>query len=156
MKKLLILLTCLCFALLSQAATITVTTRFDEDNGDANPANGSGISVREAIKYASNGDEVVVPGGNSYVIASPIEFMSDITVKGTPFSGNPYIDGNNLNRVFIISGRTVTLDGITLINGRSTLSGGALLIDDGSSVTINCCYFPVSYTHLTLPTTSRV
>lgn len=40
------------------AATLIVTTHVDEDDGDAQPGNGAGSSLRECVKYASAGDRV--------------------------------------------------------------------------------------------------
>ena len=53
----------LSMALVATAATITVTTTVDEDDGDANPANGAGTSLREAINYPTAGDDIVFAAG---------------------------------------------------------------------------------------------
>ena len=45
------------------AATITVTTLDDEDDGTADPNNGAGTSLREAVNHSNAGDSIAFTDG---------------------------------------------------------------------------------------------
>ncbi|MDZ8118256.1 hypothetical protein [Pontiella agarivorans] len=70
----------------SLAATNTVTTLTDEDNGNLNPANGSGTSLREAINHSASGDTIVfdIGGTNDTIqLTNTLTIGKSLTIDGT-------------------------------------------------------------------------
>lgn len=120
----------------AHAAIITVNTTADENNSDGD------CSLREAIR-AANLDTAVdacTPGSDSdeiqFSLATPaiitltlgqINIQNDpLTITG-PGAGLLAISGNNASRIFdVVSNIPVTLTGLTLRNGSTTLDGGAI------------------------------
>ena len=126
------------------AANITVNTTVDELNSDGD------CSLREAIR-AANLDIAVdacAPGADYDVIQFSVTTPAVITltlgqilIKNDPLTiSGPGVDqlaisGNNTSRIFdISSGVAVTLTGMTLKNGRTTLDGGA--VQSGGPLTV--------------------
>jgi hypothetical protein len=66
MKAYLLLILPLFFQPLLYAATITVTTTMDEDDGML--GGGTGISLREAIRYSVAGDVIELAANATYVL----------------------------------------------------------------------------------------
>ena len=78
-------------------------------------ANGGTVTLDSNYKYSS-GDEAYKNG---------ITITKNLNLTG---NGNIVIDGNKQARIFNIEeGITVTLKGITFINGNATGNGGAIL-----------------------------
>ena len=104
-------------------------------------ANDGMLSLREAVALA-NGSS----GRDLITFANGLQGM--ITLNGTqlaltdnvdiigPGSGQLTISGNNQSRIFYsgITGKTITLEGLTLTNGHSIGSGGAVSFDYASGV----------------------
>ena len=111
-------------------ATYVVDTTSDNSSlSDCSPA-ANDCSLRGAIA-ASNGvggtntitfDSTVFPG--TITVASQLSIASNLTISG---DGQVTISGNNATRIFNVqSGRTVTLDGLTITDGYVDGSGGAI------------------------------
>ncbi|MDF7800668.1 CSLREA domain-containing protein [Pontiellaceae bacterium B1224] len=80
--------------LYSFAATNTVTTLTDEDNGNLNPANGSGTSLREAINYSASDDTIVFDIGgtnDTIILTNTLTIGKSLTIDGTLPTNAPLI-----------------------------------------------------------------
>jgi parallel beta-helix repeat protein len=102
-------------------ATLTVTNLLDSGSG----------SLRAQVAAANPGDIINFARGLSGTIvltSGEIAFSKSLTIQG-PGAGVISIDGNNASRIFDIayapSSSTVTISGLTLKNGNTTLGGGS-------------------------------
>src|SRR5262245_9205666 len=117
-----------------RGATITVTTIND---------NGSG-SLRQALADAVNGDTInfnsSLNGQTITLTSGELLLDKHITISG-PGANRLAVDANQASRVFrIVSGRDVTLSGMTVTNGSAPLAspwGGTLYNDHGALRLIN-------------------
>jgi predicted outer membrane repeat protein len=137
----------------SLPATLTVTT--NSDTGDnttfgvslgADEADGSGLSIREALNWASAGDTVTFDGGMSgqtvTLNGTQLTIDKDITLDGdldddsTP---DITISGNNTSGVIATVGLTTAarLEGLTITNGVFT---GGMFNNSSSPTIINCTF----------------
>ncbi|MCX6032064.1 MAG: LamG domain-containing protein [Chloroflexi bacterium] len=125
----------------AHAATFIVNTA--ADTTDVNPGNGicadsSGkCSLRAAISEANAlaGDDTITLPAGTYTLTlagasedanatGDLDFTTGITLNGVGASST-IIDANQLDRVVqVFAGTTVTLNGVTLRNGKSPASGG--------------------------------
>ncbi len=112
------------------ANTITVTNGSDSGMG----------SLREAIALASPGDTIDFSGDMTVTLASELVIGQNLTLSGAGYV--VIIDGNHATRVLKVSGGNVTLDHITIANGKvhymdcgGTCNVGAgMLIQNASAV----------------------
>ncbi len=109
------------------AATLTVTSAADSGAG----------TLRDTIASASNGDEIVFDAslnGGTITLASVIDIATNVTING---NSQITLSGGNSNQIFDIdNGTTVTIDGITFVNGRhATLHGGAITNSGNLTIT---------------------
>jgi parallel beta-helix repeat protein len=136
----------------AQAATITVTTLADENNGNTasiallqGTPGGAGISLREAVIAANNtaGDDIIqLVAGSTYPLnvftttgedaaaQGDLDILNNgsITIQLVSAGANAVIDGNATDQVLhILTGASLTLNNITVQNGRSLTSGAGLL-----------------------------
>ncbi|MFC4346915.1 beta strand repeat-containing protein [Kordiimonas lipolytica] len=134
--------------------TVNTTTNDSYDGGDlaAETADGTGLSFKEALGLAQDGDTITFDGslsGSSIVEATSYFITTDITIDGDlDNDGTPDItlDANNYTTTsagvyFIdITNATVTLDGLTFTGtGDSTSiydSGTTILWAENSTVSI--------------------
>ena len=135
--------------------TMTVTT--NSDAGDdattgaslaTDTADGSGLSLREALNWAVAGDTVTFDGslsgqtvtlsGTQLTIDKDITLDGDLDDNGTP---DITISGNNTSRVINATGLTAAarLEGFTITNGAADAGGG--MYNTHSSPTITNCVF---------------
>ena len=117
----------------SGATSIIVSTISDEDNGTIDPFSGAGISLREAIAFAS-----ADPGGGDTISFSPLlkgsikldlgalpTVSTTLTIDG-PGATVLSIDGEGKSGILSLgSGADVTISGLTFAHG-STVKGGAI------------------------------
>ncbi|MCA9220239.1 MAG: hypothetical protein KDA71_07910, partial [Planctomycetales bacterium] len=121
-----------------------VTTVFDEN--DANPADGTGVSLREAIQWANShpgGDQITIDGNVSamFLTLGQIEITETLSIVGNG-AANTIIDANNTSRIFKVTGGDLSLKDLKMQNGVTTvgeigegggaiqfLSSGSLLLD---------------------------
>lgn len=135
----------LSMALVATAATITVTTTVDEDDGDANPANGAGTSLREAINHPTAGDDIVFAAGVTGTLTltlGELTINKNLTITG-PGADVLTVSGNNTSRVFFISygNFDVIISGLTVADGNSGEGGGIRWVSEGTLTINNCTFF---------------
>jgi hypothetical protein len=96
----------------SCTANISVTSGNDAGAG----------TLREAVNEVCAGgtiDLTPLTCGSTVTLASRLYLASDVTIKGPPSCGTPVtISGNNVTRQFFVQGGDVTLQDLTLANGR--------------------------------------
>ena len=134
--------TVLCFGVLlfgaisAQAATLTVTKTVDTNDNVCDVD----CSLREAISTAVSGDVInfASPLFNS---AQTITLASELSVAGKSITitgkgaNLTAVSGNNLNRVFNVAiGGNLTLDALTITNGRDSNLGGGIY--NGGTLTV--------------------
>ena len=127
------------------------------DDVDVNPGDGvcataGGLcTLRAAIMEANalpGADTVVLPAG-TYRLTIPgqnedmsatgdLDITEDITINGSG-SATTIIDGNTLDRVIDILAGTVTINGVSIINGNPgvVFNGGGLRLASGVALTLN-------------------
>jgi len=148
----------------SPPATLTVTT--NSDTGDdatfgvslgADEADGSGLSIREALNWASAGDNVTFDGGMSSdtitLSGTKLTINKDITLDGDLDDDSIpdiTVSGNNTSQVIYTTGLTAAarLEGFTITNGYSLTSEGGGMYNHSSSPTISNCVFSNSASDL--------
>jgi len=116
--------------------TYTINTLQDVVN-----ANDGVLSLREAVTAAngSNGRDLITFAnglqGTITLNGTQLALTDNVDIIG-PGSGQLTISGNNQSRIFYsgTTGKTITLEGLTLTNGHSIGSGGAVSFDYASGV----------------------
>jgi hypothetical protein len=109
----------------ASAGTIAVTNLNDSGAG----------SLRQAIASAAGGETITVPAGQITLTSGALAFSKSLTIIGAS-AGVSVISGNDASRVFTITGTpTVTLDGLTITQGKETFGAGVdatgtLTLDD--------------------------
>lgn len=112
---------------------IIVTTLADEN--DAIPEQGSGISLREAIRLAAavpGPDEIgispALPAGTLELNGTELVMDSDVTIDGSVPGGRLVMDAKGQSRLFISQNWDVaaTLENLVLRSGNTTGSGGGI------------------------------
>ena len=139
--------------------TFTVTTTDDEtfDGGDisSETADGTGLSLREALALAQDGDTIefdssllngtiTLTNGQLTITQDDLTINGDIAAMGD--TNDITVDANLASRVFEIQGgseadpNNVTLNGLTITEGYvsgAADQGGGVLINDDADVTIS-------------------
>ena len=113
----------------ARADVITVTNTNDSGPG----------SLRQALADANDGDSIDFAVTGTIGLTSG-ELLVDkaISISG-PGAEKLAVNGNNQSRVFhIASGQTVTISGLTIINGHVSDSGGGIY-NDHAALTLNDC-----------------
>ena len=117
---------------------IVVTTMADHAVG---PCTADDCTLREAIATAaSSGDTIIfAPGlaGTITLSLGQLTIDKDLTIQG-PGAGQNTVSGNSATRVFQInSGKTVSLSGLTIANGKVTGSNyGGGIYNNGGVLTL--------------------
>ena len=120
----------ICAATVSVCAdTITVTNTNDSGLG----------SLRQALADANDGDTIeFAVTGTIGLISGELLVAKNITISG-PGAENLTVNGNEKSTVFHVApGETVTISGLTIINGYTTGSGGGIH-NDHAALTLNNC-----------------
>src|SRR5207247_820523 len=88
----------------------------------------------DTIRFASN----VV--GTVTLTTGELAFAKTLTISG-PGAKVLALSGNSSNRVFHVKGGSVLLSGLTITNGRNTVSsyGGGILNDAAATLTVSNC-----------------
>ena len=127
-----------------------VTIAADEDNGSLDPAagGGTGVSLREAVKYSPSGTLITfAPGLSGQTITlthaeGDMLIPAAVTIDATALPGGLTVDGNNTSRHFNVeSGKSLTLRGLTVTRGNGTggfETGGGAIVNDGT-LTLDRC-----------------
>lgn len=122
-----------------QMLALVVDTTESTDDGDVSAGD---ISLREAI-LASNGNplddsitfDASLSGSTITLTDGFITISDDVTITGPGFK-NLTISGNDASRHFVVNDSnpssviSVTLSGLTLTNGMTTVNGGAITNDE--------------------------
>ncbi len=133
-----------------QRNQLVVTTVTDENNGSADPSQGTGTSLREAIIYADTlGAGLHAITFDPTVFASPqtislssalgdLEFTNTSgTIAITAPAAGVTIDGNKQVRIFQVDqNAAATLTGLTIANGVDGVTN-----NPGGTLTVNDCTF---------------
>ncbi|MBX2927130.1 MAG: hypothetical protein KF852_04785 [Saprospiraceae bacterium] len=137
---------------------ITVTTTADEDDGFL--GGGTGISLREAIRYASDGCVIELAANATYTLSrtagneglnitpgtGDLDVQKNLTINGNGAT----IDADEIDRVMqIVAGVTVVINNVTFTNGKSNINsstafGGAIY--NSGNLTLNGCTISNSIT----------
>jgi uncharacterized repeat protein (TIGR01451 family) len=102
-------------ATFAQCGTLLVTSNGDSGEG----------SLREAVEHACDGTRITFAGDYTITLSTPIGIRHSLTLDGT---GRAIVlDGADATRLLTVpAGKTVTLEALTLQNGRAA-AGGAIL-----------------------------
>ncbi|MCL2156547.1 MAG: hypothetical protein FWH54_00815 [Methanobrevibacter sp.] len=101
-------------------------------------------TIKKAVANAKNGDTIYLNSG-TYTGASNRKIIINKNIKITALSknikkSNTKINAGGKSRIFdVLKKKKVSFTGITFINGKSTLGGGAIL--SNGDLTINKCKF---------------
>jgi len=112
------------------ADVITVTNTNDSGPG----------SLRQALADANNGDTIDFSvTGTIGLTSGELLVNKSITISG-PGANNLAVNGNAKSRVFhVASGKTVTISGLTIMNGNSGSDAGGGIYNDHATLTLNEC-----------------
>jgi hypothetical protein len=126
-------LSALCLiALTAQAATISVTNTNDSGAG----------SLRQALADAVDGDTInfdsSLNGQTITLTSGELLVNKSVTIDG-PGAAILAVNGNAISRVFHVgAGMTVTISGLSIVNGYSEVGGGAIY-NERSTLTVTDC-----------------
>lgn len=137
------------------AGSLVVTTTVDENNGNADPANGTGTSLREAVAYASalGGDRTITFSPNLFAngpatitLSAPLNHIFVSNLSGTTTIDGPganmlTINGNKVARVFWLEGGALRLNGMTVANGLPQGSNDGGGVRGFGTLYVNDCVF---------------
>jgi hypothetical protein len=115
----------------NQSAIIQVDTFSDEDNGYL--GGGSGISLREALKYADQGTIIILESGRYSLTGdrfTGLEVRNELILKGAGI-GKTIIDGNSTVRPITVHSTAHFIVSDVSIQGGKAIQGGALF-NEGS------------------------
>jgi hypothetical protein len=125
-------------------ADVVVTTAADEL--DAVGTLGSGVSLREAMRDAPNGEAITFappvfngePADTITLTLGRLELAGkQLTIDASGIPGGVTVSGNDTFQVFrFFSDATVTINGLTITTGRAAEGGGILT---NGTVTLNRC-----------------
>jgi len=109
---------------------------------------GGGLSLREAINWAAAGDEITfdgtLAGQTIYLDGGELDIAKSLTIDGDvdgdnaadiTISGDAFANGLSDSRIFDISGGTVNLNSLTMVDGFAT-AGGAIRQNGSSTLNI--------------------
>ena len=96
-------------------------------------------SLRQALADANDGDTIkFAVTGTIGLTSGELLVVKNITISG-PGAENLAVNGNNQSRVFHIApGQTVTISGLTIINGHTAEFGGGIYNDHAFLILSNC------------------
>ena len=119
----------------ASAATITVINTNDSGPG----------SLRQALVNANDGDTInfdsSLNGQRITLTSGELNVDKDVTISG-PGANNLAVDGNAQSRVFDVNpGKTVTIDGLTVANGRNSFGSGGGIYNNAAALTVTNCTF---------------
>ncbi len=100
-------------------------------------------SLRQAVASASSGDTInFAVSGQINLTSGPVSINQSLSIVG-PGAGNLMVSGNNASRVFNVGDVNFSISGITVANGFSGGSGGAILMsaDPSRTLSLTNCVF---------------
>ena len=103
--------------------------------------------LKKAVEIADDGATITINGEIKASVGNcgEIEINKNLTIKGKTGAENDILDANTMSRIFkVASGKTLTLENLTLTGGKATGtgdagSGGAIYAKDASTVNITNC-----------------
>ena len=129
-------------------ALLLSSTSLASVNTVTNLLNSGPGSLRNTIANATSGDTIrfnpnLISAGNAtIVLTSEIAFNKNLTIIGLYNATDTlFISGNNTNRIFHVdlsssTIKTLVLDSVALINGKTSGDGGAIRFINGSALNI--------------------
>ena len=110
-------------------------------NGDVvNPIGVGGVSLRETIAFATYNTTITfgpaLSGATIVLTNGQLNVPNSITILG-PGSDVLTVSGNHTSRVFNITGTEVTISGLTIANGKTSLIGAGLYAGGGPGSVVN-------------------
>lgn len=144
------LLSVLVFSPLVVQGTI-VTTATDEDDGSL--GGGSGISLREAVKYLSSGNTITfapaLSGQTIRLTLGEILIAESVTINGSALASRVTVSGDKIGNgktpddtnVFRIGADTIALDSLIIAGGSSLQGGGITCNRATANLTVKRCQF---------------
>lgn len=133
-------------ALFFAGATLLSTSAASADTITVINTNDSGPgSLRQALFDANDGDTInfdsSLNGQRITLTSGQLNVDKDVTISG-PGANNLAVDGNAQSRVFYINpGKTVTIAGLTVANGRNNFGSGGGIYNDHATLTVSNCTF---------------
>ncbi len=128
-------------------APTVVTTVTDEDDGSLGSPTGTGISLREAVKYLSAGTTITFDpslSGKTIILThadGDMEITKNLNIDASALPKGITLDGNNAYRHFLVnSGNSLDLHSLTLTRAQSYDSNGGA-IENSGILTLNRCTF---------------
>jgi len=108
-----------------------VTTTADNDDGSLDPAQGGGVSLREAVNHSYRGSLITfdpaLSGKTITLTRGQLERLAQLTIDASSLPLGLTVDGNNATRLFQVTGGfSLTLRSLTLTGGNAD-SGGAVI-----------------------------
>ncbi|RYD24461.1 MAG: hypothetical protein EOP88_00195 [Verrucomicrobiaceae bacterium] len=125
------------------AKAVVVTTATDEDNGTLDAATGTGLSLREAVKYAPASPTITfdpsLSGGiirlqDKLLILRPLTIDASDLAQRITLSGDRDAPFQDVEVMSVIGSNTVTLDSVVI-----TGASGAAVRSSGGLVTLRNC-----------------
>ena len=110
---------------------ITVTNTADSGPG----------SLRQVLAAATNANPITFSVTGTITLTSGQLNVSNSVIVLGPGPAALTVSGNNASRVFNVTGTNVTISGLTIANGNTSLNGAGIYAGGGagSSITINNC-----------------
>ncbi len=132
-------------------AAVGITVQSAADDGTAVPGNcpGANCRLRDAIAAAAPGDTINFGGDYTILLVGELAIGKNLTIDGTGHMVT--VSGNHLTRVFMVTGITLSLNQLTIINGLGLdgeggggayVKGGGVLNVSNSTFSNNSAYWP--------------
>lgn len=130
---------------------IIVTTAMDEDNGTI--GGGTGVSLREAVKYSPPGDTITfapaIANQTIRLTLGEILISQSLTIDGSVLRGRITLSGDKTGNgktsddttVFHIGPGTIVLDSLIISGGHNAQGGGIISNIDTTNLTVKKCHF---------------
>ncbi len=128
-----------------------VTTVTDEDNGTL--GGGSGISLREAVKYSPAGDTITfapaLSGLTMRLTLGELLITQSLTIDGSSLPVRLTLSGDKSGNgktsddttVFRVGPGTIVLDSLIISGGHNAQGGGIISSIDTTNLTVKKCHF---------------
>ncbi len=139
----------LLFPLAVQGAVVTTTE--DEDNGSL--GGGSGVSLREAVKYLPAGDTVTfapaLSGQTIRLLLGELLISQSLTIDASSLPVRITLSGDRSGNgktsddttVFRVGPGTIVLDSLNISGGHNAQGGGIISNVDATHLTVKKCHF---------------
>jgi hypothetical protein len=123
-----------------------VTTTTDEDDGSLGSPTGTGISLREAVRYFPTGTTITFDpslSGKTITLThadGDMEISKNLTIDASALPKGITLDGNNANRHFLVNpGNYLALNSLTLTRGNSGGTAGGAIHNNNGILSLDRC-----------------